>query len=52
MRDHPESPPNQNPAAADWADRAKRANIEKALEILSRAGQGEPPMPGDELEEE
>ena len=33
------------------AMRAKRANPARALEILSRAGRDNPPMPGDELPE-
>jgi hypothetical protein len=33
------------------AMRAKRANIPRALEILSRAGTGNPPIEGDELPE-
>ena len=33
------------------AIRAKRANISRALEILHRAGAGNPPMEGDELPE-
>jgi hypothetical protein len=33
------------------AFRAKRANLPRALEILNRAGAGNPPMPGDELPE-
>lgn len=32
-----------------FAERGARADPVKALEILSRAGRGEPPMPGDEL---
>jgi hypothetical protein len=31
------------------ADRAKRGNMRRALEILSEAGAGNPPVPGDEL---
>jgi hypothetical protein len=33
------------------AIRARRANPARALEILNRAGVGNPPMPGDELPE-
>jgi hypothetical protein len=33
------------------AMRAKRANIPRVLEILARAGAGNPPMEGDELPE-
>ena len=32
-----------------FADRAAQANIPEALEILERAGMGNPPDPGDEL---
>jgi hypothetical protein len=32
-----------------FEERAKRANIPKALRILSRAGKGKPPVKGDEL---
>jgi hypothetical protein len=32
-----------------FADRAARANIPKALDILKRAGVGNPPMKGDKL---
>ena len=31
------------------AERAARADIPKALQILKRAGVGRPPVPGDEL---
>jgi hypothetical protein len=31
------------------AIRARRANLPRALEILKKAGAGNPPMPGDEL---
>jgi hypothetical protein len=31
-----------------FQDRAARADIDKALDILSRAGKGNPPMKGDE----
>ncbi len=34
---------------AYFAERAARADIPKALETLSRLGQGQPPAPGDEL---
>jgi hypothetical protein len=33
------------------AMRAKRANLARALEILEKAGAGNPPMKGDELPE-
>ena len=32
-----------------FQERAAKADIPKALEILSRAGKGKPPMKGDEL---
>jgi hypothetical protein len=32
-----------------FAERAARANIPKALDILKRAGVGKPPMRGDKL---
>jgi hypothetical protein len=32
-----------------FAERAARADIPKALEILKRAGVGNPPVPGDDL---
>ena len=32
-----------------FAERSARADPAKALDILARAGRGEPPMPGDEL---
>jgi len=32
-----------------FRERAKRGNIQRALQILERAGVGNPPMPGDEL---
>jgi hypothetical protein len=32
-----------------FAERAARADVPKALEILKRAGVGNPPVPGDEL---
>jgi hypothetical protein len=32
-----------------FEERAKRANVPKALDILKRAGIGRPPLPGDEL---
>jgi hypothetical protein len=42
-------------AAQDASDyiaiRAKRANLPRALEILRKAGAGNPPMEGDELPE-
>jgi hypothetical protein len=31
--------------------RARRSNLPRALEILSKAGAGNPPIPGDELPE-
>jgi hypothetical protein len=34
-----------------FRERAARADMAKALEILSRAGAGNPPMKGDELPE-
>jgi HicB family len=33
------------------AIRARRANLPRALEILRKAGAGNPPIPGDELPE-
>ena len=35
-----------------FRERAKRGDPAKALEILFRAGQGNPPIPGDELVED
>jgi HicB-like protein involved in pilus formation len=35
--------------AAFFRERAARGSVAKALEVLSRAGVGNPPMPGDEL---
>lgn len=32
-----------------FRERSARANLEEAREILSRAGKGNPPVPGDEL---
>ncbi|MFP5210606.1 MAG: toxin-antitoxin system HicB family antitoxin [Acidobacteriota bacterium] len=32
-----------------FRERARRANIPKAIEILSRMGKGNPPMKGDEI---
>jgi hypothetical protein len=32
-----------------FAERAARGDIKKAMDILKRAGRGNPPMPGDEL---
>ncbi|MGA2184913.1 MAG: hypothetical protein ABSH47_17985 [Bryobacteraceae bacterium] len=32
-----------------FRERASRANIRKAKQILRRAGDGKPPRPGDEL---
>lgn len=34
-----------------FAERAARADIPKALDILKRAGKGKPPVEGDELPE-
>jgi uncharacterized protein (DUF1778 family) len=34
-----------------FEERAARGDPAKALEVLSRLGRGQPPMPGDELEE-
>lgn len=34
-----------------FRERAARGDVTKALEILARAGKGNPPMPGDELPE-
>ena len=34
-----------------FAERAARADVKKALEILERSGSDNPPMPGDELPE-
>ncbi len=34
---------------AFFRERARRANIPEAIEILSRMGKGNPPMKGDEL---
>lgn len=31
------------------AERAGRANVSKALQVLKRSGAGEPPMNGDEM---
>jgi len=33
-----------------FRDRARRANVEEALQILDRLGREEPPWPGDEIE--
>jgi hypothetical protein len=38
-------------AANYLAERAKRGNVQRALEILRNVGNGNPPMPGDELPE-
>jgi len=35
--------------ASYFAERASRADIPKAIDILNRAGAGNPPIPGDEL---
>jgi hypothetical protein len=32
-----------------FAERAAKGDIKKALQILKRAGKGNPPVPGDEL---
>lgn len=32
-----------------FRERARRADMKKALSILARAGKGNPPMPGDEI---
>jgi hypothetical protein len=32
-----------------FQERSARADIDRALEVLARAGQGTPPEPGDEL---
>ena len=32
-----------------FRERARRADMKKALAILARAGKGNPPLPGDEL---
>lgn len=37
-------------AEAFFRERARRANIPEALEILSRMGMGNPPRKGDELQ--
>jgi hypothetical protein len=34
-----------------FEERAARGDPEKALEILARRGRGQPPVPGDELDE-
>ena len=34
-----------------FEERAARAGISRALDILSRAGKGQPPVKGDELKE-
>lgn len=34
-----------------FRERARKADMKKALAILARAGKGNPPMPGDELPE-
>ena len=36
-------------AEAFFRERARRANIPEAMEILSRMGRGNPPIKGDEL---
>lgn len=35
-----------------FAERSARADVLHALEVLSRAGAGNPPVPGDELPED
>lgn len=42
------SKPNRDPFQY-FTERARRASIPKALDILKRAGVGNPPMKGDEL---
>jgi hypothetical protein len=37
------------PSQSYFRERAGRADIAKALDILSRAGKGNPPVKGDEL---
>ena len=37
--------------ASFFHERAHRANIPEAIEILKRMGEGNPPVPGDELPE-
>jgi hypothetical protein len=32
-----------------FAERAAKADVKKALQVLKRAGKGDPPVPGDEL---
>ena len=32
-----------------FQERASRANVARAKQILKRAGKGKPPMPGDEI---
>jgi hypothetical protein len=32
-----------------FAERAVRGDLKKALQVLKRAGKGNPPFPGDEL---
>jgi hypothetical protein len=32
-----------------FAERAARGDVKKALQVLKRAGKGNPPLPGDEL---
>ena len=33
-----------------FRERASRADVDRAKQILKRAGKGKPPMPGDEIE--
>lgn len=42
----------QAEAERTFAARAARATPGRAREILARAGRGNPPLPGDELDEE
>ncbi|HEY1750348.1 MAG TPA: hypothetical protein VGG29_03745 [Caulobacteraceae bacterium] len=35
---------------AYFAERAARANVAEAIELVKRSGRGNPPSPGDELE--
>jgi hypothetical protein len=37
---------------AYFAERAARGNVDEARELLHRLGRGNPPMKGDELEDE
>jgi hypothetical protein len=42
---------NNSSASEYFLERARRADRNETLRILKRAGQGKPPMPGDELTE-